>query len=185
MSRGDGREGVESEGIESEGAESDRAARSAARAQPAAEREAAASAPVIDAASPDIVLGAETRLPGAHSGGFSRLPTGPVDISEPTGPTLDLPPDAELRWYMPDPAPPRRGMAGWALGFSIVGLAVSLFVGWGFPIGIAGIVSAIIALRRPLEPRGVAIWAIVLGTLSILYSAGWLLWAASRTNLLG
>ena len=79
---------------------------------------------------------------------------------------------------MPEPERPRRFLAGWALGFSIVGLAVSLFVGWGFPLGIAGVVAGILALRRPLESRGVAIWAIVLGAVSILYSAGWLVFAA-------
>ena len=61
----------------------------------------------------------------------------------------------------------------------------SLFVGWGFPIGLVGVVSAILALRRPLESRAVAVWALVLGLVSVLYSAGWLLFAASRANLFG
>ena len=68
---------------------------------------------------------------------------------------------------------------------AIVGLLVSLFVGWGFPIGLVAVVSAILALRRPLESRAVAVWAIALGVLSIVYSAGWLLYAASRANLFG
>jgi hypothetical protein len=86
---------------------------------------------------------------------------------------------------MPTPAPPRRGLANWALAFSIAGLLVSLFVGWGFPIGLVGIVSAILALRRPLESRAVAVWALVLGVVSVIYSAGWLLYAASLANLFG
>ncbi len=85
---------------------------------------------------------------------------------------------------MPDVPPPRR-LAGWALAFSVVGLAVSLFVGWGFPIGLVGLVTAVIALRRRFESRSAAVWALVLGAVSVLYSAGWLLWAASRTNLVG
>ena len=80
---------------------------------------------------------------------------------------------------------PSPSLAAWALAFSIAGLIVSLFVGWGFPIGLLGAVAAIVALRRPLESRSIAVWALVLGLVSVLYSAGWLLWAASRTNLLG
>ena len=85
------------------------------------------------------------------------------------------------------PSPLRRTAASprWALAFSIAGLLVSLFVGWGFPIGLVGVVSAILALRRPLESRAVAVWALVLGAVSVLYSAGWLLYAASRVNLFG
>ena len=62
---------------------------------------------------------------------------------------------------------------------------VSLFVGWGFPIGLVGVVSAILALRRPLESRAVAVWALLVGVVSMLYSAGWLLYAASRAELIG
>ena len=87
-----------------------------------------------------------------------------------------------VQWLMPEPAAPRRGLAAWALAFSIGGLVFSLFVGWGFPIGLVGIVSAILALRRPLESRAVAVWALVLGIVSVLFSAGWLLFAASRAQ---
>ena len=52
-------------------------------------------------------------------------------------------------------------------------------------LGLVAIVTAIVASRRPVERRGVVVWAIVLGALSVLYSAGWLLWAASRAGLLG
>jgi hypothetical protein len=94
-------------------------------------------------------------------------------------------PEPVVQWLMPEPAEPHRGLAGWALAFSIAGLAASLFVGWGFPIGLVGVVSAILALRRPLESRSVAVWALVLGIVSVLFSAGWLLYAASRANLFG
>ncbi len=133
----------------------------------------------MDAPTPEIgPVSDVTRLPGAHRGGFARLPTMPVDIPSMSAPT-EPGTDAQVaQWAFP-PAVPRRGFAAAALAFSILGLVVSLFVGWGFPVGIAGIVTAIIALRRPLESRGVAIWAIVLGVVSIAYSAGWLLFAAS------
>ena len=122
----------------------------------------------------------------AARGGFQRLPTAPVDLRFETAPAEPGTEDAPVaQWLMPEPAPPRRGLAAWALVFSIGGLVASLFVGWGFPIGLVGVISAILALRRPLESRAVAIWALVLGIISVLFSAGWLLFAASRANLLG
>ena len=90
-----------------------------------------------------------------------------------------------LQWLMPEPAAAQRGLAAWALAFSIGGLLVSIFVGWGFPIGLVGVISAILALRRPLESRAMAVWALVLGIVSVLFSAGWLLYAASRANFFG
>ena len=81
-------------------------------------------------------------------------------------------------------AAPRARRAGRSRSRS-PGWSFSLFVGWGFPIGLVGVVSAILALRRPLESRAVAVWALVLGIVSVLYSAGWLLFAASRANLFG
>jgi hypothetical protein len=124
-------------------------------------------------------------LPGAHRGGFQRLPTAPVPITSESAPPD---PDGEqaepvMQWIMPPPAPPARGMASWALAFAILALIVSLFVGWGFPLGIVAIVAAILALRRPLESRAVAVWAIVLGGLSIVYSAGWLVFAGFAAGL--
>jgi hypothetical protein len=111
--------------------------------------------------------------------GFSRLPTAPVDV--PT--TLSGPDLSEDRpGWEPDASPVDassfdRGFAAWALGFGIVGLAVSLFVGWGFVIGIVAIVSGIMALRHPRDSRRVAVWAVVLGAVSIVYSLGWLVYA--------
>lgn len=126
-------------------------------------------------------------LPGGHRGGFQRLPTAPVGITSQSAPDD---PDGDhtvqlVQWAMPEPARPRGFLAGWALAFSIVGLAVSLFVGWGFPLGFGGMVAGMLSLRRPLESRGVAIWAIVLGAVSVLYSAGWLLFAAFAAGFLG
>jgi hypothetical protein len=123
---------------------------------------------------------ASSTLPGQHRGGFSRLPTGPVDVTVPTGPTVDT----DAVWAPIQPAGPQRGLAAWALAFAVMGLAASLFVGWGFPIGLVAVISGILALRRPTESRSVAVWAIVLAVLSILYSAGWLWFAATQANLL-
>lgn len=136
--------------------------------------------PIVDAPSPDVDVAADTSsLPGAHRGGFQRWPTAPVPVTTQSAPTLDAP----LVWAPPEPV--SRGLAGWALTFSIAGLLVSLVVGWGFPIGLVGAITAIVALRRPLESRQVAVWALALGIVSVLYSAGWLWFAASRANLFG
>jgi hypothetical protein len=136
---------------------------------------------------PPAAAESDSVLPGAHRGGFQRLPTAPVPItSESAPPDPDgEQPEPVMQWIMPPPAPPARGMAGWALAFAVLALIVSLFVGWGFALGIVAIVAAILALRRPLESRAVAVWAIVLGGLSIVYSAGWLVFAGMTAGLFG
>lgn len=135
----------------------------------------------VEPPSPDVeARAASSALPGQHRGGFSRLPTGPVDVTVPSGPTIDT----DAVWAQVQPAGPQRGLSGWALAFAVMGLAASLVVGWGFPIGIVAVISGILALRRPTESRPVAIWAIVLAAVSLVYSAGWLWFAASQANLL-
>lgn len=147
-----------------------------------------APTPVVEGPSPEIALAQDASpLPGAHRGGFRRLPTAPVPVtvqSAPAEPGTEDPSSPEP-WTGAEASGLHRGLAGWALAFAIVGLAVSLFVGWGFPIGIVAVVSAILALRRPLESRSMAVWAIAIGTVSILYSAGWLLYAGWRAGLVG
>lgn len=147
----------------------------------------APAGPTVSSVSPDVDLAQDASpLPGVHRGGFQRLPTAPVAVTVETAPAEpggEFHPD-DTSWTATDSAF-HRGLAGWALAFAIVGLIVSMFVGWGFPIGLVAVVSAIIALRRPLESRAVAVWAIVLGTLSILYSAGWLLYAAAQAHIIG
>ncbi len=101
------------------------------------------------------------------------------DAATPDGDTgeIELPPGAEpveVRALVAE----RARLASWALGIALVGLAASFFVGWGFPLGLAAIVVATIALRRPWESRSVAVWALALGVLSVVYSAGWLVYAA-------
>lgn len=159
------------------------------QAGPPAPQTATAVPAAVESPSPDVALADEASpLPGVHRGGFLRLPTAPIAVtteSAPGEPGASEVPAPVVEWLMPPPAPPRRGLANWALAFSIMGLFVSLFVGWGFPIGLVGMISAILALRRPLESRAVAVWALVLGIVSVLYSVGWLLYAASRANLFG
>ncbi|HET6302316.1 hypothetical protein [Microbacterium sp.] len=154
----------------------------AAPAEPALTRPAVPSPGppvIIEPPSPDVALvGEAPRLPGEHRGGFGRLPTAPIDIT----PAPVHSADAE---WAPTPAPAPRTLSAWALACSIIGLAASLVVGWAFPIGLIGIVLGIVALRRPLESSAVAAWAIVLGTLSVLYSAGWLIYAAWEVGLIG
>lgn len=153
---------------------------------PGAPRPASAAAALpptaIEPPSPDVApVEAESGLPGMHRGGFERWPTAPVGVAPiVTAPDLDAP----VQWAPAEPQRPSRGMAAWALAFGIIALVVSTFVGWGFPLGLVAIVTAIIALRRPIESRAVAVWALVLGAVSVLYSAGWLLFAATRTDLL-
>lgn len=135
--------------------------------------------------SPDVELGGgDSALPGTHKGGFQRLPTAPVDVP-PTdaGPSEDLEglPDAE--WVEPEPS--RHSMSGWALGLAIIALGASFFVGWTFPLGIAGVIVSILALRRPWDSSVVAGWALALSIVSILYSAGWLLWVGNQQQLFG
>ncbi len=139
---------------------------------------AAPAAAAVESASVDVDRDAgSSALPGEHRGGFKRALTEPV----PTAETVQ--PEPDVRWA-PTPAPmPRSGP--WALGLAIVGLAVSFVVGWGVVIGLVAIVLAIIALRRPWESRGVAIWALCLAVLSLIYSAGWLWWAWTRIPIVG
>ena len=68
---------------------------------------------------------------------------------------------------------------------AIVALFASLFVGWGIPVAIVSVVAAVMSLRRRDESRGMSVWALVLGIVATLYSAGWLLWAAYRFGWLG
>ena len=136
----------------------------------------------IEPPSPDVApVEEESALPGSHRGGFERWPTAPVGVAPiVTAPDLDAP----VQWAPIQPPPPSRGVAAWALAFGIIALFVSMFVGWGFPLGLVAIVTAIVALRRPIESRAVAVWGLVLGTVSLVYSAGWLIFAATRTDLL-
>lgn len=143
--------------------------------------------PAVDAPSGDVASAPEAApLPGEHRGGFQREFTQPTPLQfvpateRPAEPVV---PEPRVEWAPPPEILPRSG--AWALALAIVALVLSLFVGWAFPLGIAAAVMAVLALRRPWESRTVAVWALGLAVLSILYSAGWLVWAAAQAGLLG
>jgi len=131
----------------------------------------------VEPASADVAPVDTSVLPGEHRGGFQREMTAPVAVTEPV-----RQPGQDVRWAPPPPAPLPHS-AAWALTFAVLGLVVSLLVGWGFPIGLVGAGLAIVALRRPWESRGVAVWALCLSVLSLAYSAGWLWWASTQGPL--
>lgn len=127
------------------------------------------------------------RLPGAPREGYTKLPTGPVGI-EPvvvSGPDLDqVEDDAWQPAVAPAPVDDTR-LAPWALLAAIVALAASFFVGWGIPVAIVAVIAAIMSLRRPVENRAIARWALVLGLCATVYSLGWLVWAGMQFERLG
>lgn len=133
--------------------------------------------PPVPARSPAMDSGAGAApamraSPATDATGRDATPSGPVPFPEST-------PDD----YGAPAARPARGIAGWALAAAIVALAISLVVGWGFPVGVVAVVAAAMALRRPDESRRAARWAAALGILSLVYSAIWLAWAASQAAL--
>ncbi|GAA3930308.1 hypothetical protein [Microbacterium soli] len=141
--------------------------------------------PQIEGPTPEAVKPqSEASLPGA-SKGYSRLPTAPVPVAR-----TNRDPDAEgfaAAWTPdadPTPVDDAR-LAPWALFAAIVALATSMFVGWGIPVAVVAVVAAVMSLRRPIENREVATWALVLGLCATLFSAGWLIWATMQFETLG
>ncbi|WP_292678377.1 MULTISPECIES: hypothetical protein [unclassified Microbacterium] len=130
----------------------------------------------LDAPSDDVVLATSAALPGEHHGGFARELTGPLPITASVHTELD---------WAPATASPLPRSAPWALLFGILGLIVSVLVGWGFLIGLVGAGLAVVALRRPWESRQAAVWALCLSVVSLIYSAGWLWWASTQGPLFG
>lgn len=142
--------------------------------------------PRVEAPSDDVAPAATAALPGEHRGGFQREFTQPVPLATPVvageGESSWMP-EPEVRWAPPPEVLPRS--APWALTFAVLGLIVSMLVGWAFLIGLVGAVLAIVAIRRPWESRAVAVWALCLSLLSLAYSAGWLWWASTQGPLFG
>lgn len=133
--------------------------------------------PVVEPPSADVVAASPApRVPGAAREGYAQLPTAPVVVS------TEGPVEGERVEWGPPPAPRRAPVGPWALAIAVVALAASLFVGWMLPLGVAGIVTAIVTLRRRGESRAVGAWALVLSIVSVLYSAGWLLWAFAQLS---
>jgi len=144
------------------------------------------SDPRIEQPTPEVERpGGGAAVPGA-SKGYDKLPTAPVPVER----TAAAHPDADqphAEWAPSTGATPvdDARLAPWALVAAIVALATSMFVGWGIPVAIIAVIAAIMSLRRPIENRSVAIWALVLGLCATLFSAGWLLWAAMQLENLG
>ncbi|MFF1540817.1 hypothetical protein ACFVWL_12120 [Microbacterium sp. NPDC058269] len=127
------------------------------------------------------------RLPGARRDGYTRLPTGPVGI-EPvvvTGPDIDAPDETEWEPSTGSVSIDDTRLAPWALLAAIVALGASFFVGWGIPVAVVAVIAAIMSLRRPVESRAIARWALVLGLCATVYSLGWLVWAGMQFERLG
>lgn len=145
------------------------------------------SDPRIEQPTPEVERpGGGAAVPGA-SKGYGTLPTAPVPVerTEAAHPDADRQPTEE--WAPSTGATPvdDARLAPWALVAAIVALATSMFVGWGIPVAIIAVIAASMSLRRPIENRSVAIWALVLGSCATLFSAGWLLWAAMQLENLG
>lgn len=127
------------------------------------------------------------RLPGARREGYAKLPTGPVGI-EPvvaSGPDLDAPEETEWEPSTGSIGVDDTRLAPWALLAAIVALGASFFVGWGIPVAVVAVIAAIMSLRRPVENRAIARWALVLGLCATVYSLGWLVWAGMQFEKLG
>lgn len=142
--------------------------------------------PRIEGPTPEVETPDSTAaLPGARKD-YGKLPTGPVPTDETVaeaGPAADADEFVPYEWT-PEAADDGR-LAPWALFAAIVALATSMFVGWGIPVAVVAVIAAIMSLRRPIENRAVAVWALVLGLFATLFSAGWLLWATMQFERLG
>ncbi|WP_311879679.1 hypothetical protein [Microbacterium forte] len=128
------------------------------------------------------------RIPGSRREGYTKLPTGPVGVE----PVVVSGPVADDIGRGTDWAPSTDAsvvddtrLAPWALMAAIVALVSSFFVGWGIPIAIVAVIASIMSLRRPVESRAIARWALVLGLCATVYSLGWLVWAGMQFERLG
>lgn len=126
-------------------------------------------------------------VPGAKKG-YDHLPTGPLNV-EPvvSGPDADAAAFQYAEWE-PHSEPKQvddARLAPWALFAAIVALAASMFVGWAIPVAVIAVIAAVMSLRRPVENREMALWALVLGIAATVFSAVWLIWAAMQLERLG
>ncbi|MFS0892963.1 hypothetical protein [Microbacterium sp. 179-I 3D3 NHS] len=127
------------------------------------------------------------RIPGARRDGYTKLPTGPVSV-EPvlvSGPDIDAVDDTDWEPTTGTSTIDDTRLAPWALLAAIVALGASFFVGWGIPVAVVAVIAAIMSLRRPVESRAIARWALVLGLCATVYSLGWLVWAGMQFEQLG
>lgn len=143
--------------------------------------------PRVESPRPEVERPAGmARMPGAPRDEYTRMPTGPVGI-EPvviSGPadTAGMP---AVQWAPEPEVVDNTRLAPWALVAAVVALVTSWFVGWGIPLAIVAVIAAIMSLRRPVESRAIAVWALVLGLTATIFSLGWLIWAAMQFETLG
>jgi hypothetical protein len=145
--------------------------------------------PRVEPPHPEVEQPADrARVPGALRDEYTKMPTGPVgtDPLGARGPadTAGMP---AAQWAPHDDVPvdDNSRLAPWALVAAIVALIASWFVGWGIPLAIIAVVAAIMSLRRPVESRAIATWALVLGLAATIFSLGWLIWAAMQLERMG
>lgn len=145
--------------------------------------------PTLEEPRPEVERPAGTaRMPGAPREGYASMPTGPLDL-EPvvaSGPA-DTAGSPAVEWAPNDGtvSEDNTRLAPWALVAAIVALVASWFVGWGIPLAIVAVIAAIMSLRRPVENRAIARWALILGLAATIYSLVWLIWAAMQFETLG
>ncbi|KDA05268.1 hypothetical protein DC31_17080 [Microbacterium sp. CH12i] len=145
--------------------------------------------PTFEEASNEVEHPASaTRMPGEHRGGYTTMPTGPVDVGQvvASGPA-DTAGMSAVQWAPHDAAmdDDNTRLAPWALVAAVVALCASFFVGWGIPLAVIAVIAAIMSLRRPVENRAIAVWALILGIAATIYSLGWLIWAAMQFEAIG
>lgn len=134
------------------------------------------SDPRMEGQTPEVRRPEGSTLPGAPKG-YGISPTAPVPF-----PLTNSDPQTVAADWEPSTAPVATPvddarLAPWALLAAVVALVTSMFVGWGIPVAIVAVIAAIMSLRRPMESRAMALWALVLGLCATLFSAGWLIWA--------
>ncbi|MDR6199234.1 hypothetical protein QE374_001143 [Microbacterium sp. SORGH_AS428] len=159
----------------------------AAALDPPPQRPAAEPRPIaarVESASDDVIVPSQAaELPGTHRGGFTRPPTAPVDVQEQVAQHEELP--ATTATLPTTDAASPANFATLSLGFAVVALIVAIVVGWGFPIGVGAVVLGLMSLRGRVESRPIAVWGVALGALSLIYSAGWLMYAAIQSGWIG
>lgn len=138
----------------------------------------------VESPSDDVIVPTQAaELPGTHRGGFTRPPTAPVDVREQVAEHEELPATTATLPTTDAGAP--ANFATLSLGFAVVALIVAIVVGWGFPIGVGAVVLGVMSLRGRVESRPIAAWGVALGALSLMYSAGWLMYAGIQSGWIG
>lgn len=112
--------------------------------------------------------------PGAYQQQPTYLQTVPTAIYQAPSQGGYAPYQGDAQGQGARPMPQTSTRAVWALVTGIIGLVISIFVGWGFPFSIAAIVLGLISRRRETAGRGFALTGIITGFIGLALSAGWL-----------